>query len=179
MSGYGRILKTALILSAILLIGAPISAFAGPIEAPAQLLDAGAVLPDRLFEARTAERTTDFLVSLFAVSDPGEARGNSITAREILDAGIPLATTQVQYSLLDTRPAKSLADLCAAHGMHLLCYGTLAGGFLSERYLGAASRRSDALVGIDSPRAASDTSRTRSSKRSTTSSFPAIVTLPS
>ena len=38
-------------------------------------------------EARTAERTTDFLVSLFAVSDPGEARGNSITAREILDAG--------------------------------------------------------------------------------------------
>jgi aryl-alcohol dehydrogenase-like predicted oxidoreductase len=61
---------------------------------------------------------------------------NTQTTREILDAGIPLATTQVQYSLLDTRPEKSLADLCAAHGMHLLCYGTLAGGFLSERWLG-------------------------------------------
>ena len=35
----------------------------------------------------TAERTTGFLVSLFRVSDPGEARGNSVTAREILDRG--------------------------------------------------------------------------------------------
>ena len=59
------------------------------------------------------------------------------TTREILEAGISLATTQVQYSLLDPRPEKGLAYLCAAHGMHLLCYGTLAGGFLSERWLGA------------------------------------------
>ena len=35
----------------------------------------------------TAERTSDFIVSLFRVSDPSEARGNSITAREILDRG--------------------------------------------------------------------------------------------
>ncbi len=35
----------------------------------------------------TAERTTEFIVSLFAVSDPSEARGNVITAREILDRG--------------------------------------------------------------------------------------------
>ncbi len=38
-------------------------------------------------EARTAQRVSDFLVSLFQVSDPSEARGNSITAREILDRG--------------------------------------------------------------------------------------------
>ena len=62
---------------------------------------------------------------------------NAQDTRAILGAGIPLATTQVQYSLLDTRPAKGLADLCAANGMHLLCYGTLAGGFLSDRWLGA------------------------------------------
>jgi tetratricopeptide (TPR) repeat protein len=36
----------------------------------------------------TAERTADFMVSLFRVSDPSEARGNSITAREILDRGV-------------------------------------------------------------------------------------------
>ncbi len=36
----------------------------------------------------TAERTADFMVSLFQVSDPSEARGNSITAREILDRGV-------------------------------------------------------------------------------------------
>jgi len=35
----------------------------------------------------TAERTADFVISLFRVSDPSEARGNSITAREILDRG--------------------------------------------------------------------------------------------
>jgi non-specific serine/threonine protein kinase/serine/threonine-protein kinase len=38
-------------------------------------------------EAATATRVSDFLVDLFKVSDPGEARGNTITAREILDKG--------------------------------------------------------------------------------------------
>ena len=38
-------------------------------------------------EAETAQQVSDFLVELFKVSDPGEARGNSITAREILDKG--------------------------------------------------------------------------------------------
>ncbi len=38
-------------------------------------------------EAETAKQTSDFLVGLFNVSDPGEARGNSVTAREILDRG--------------------------------------------------------------------------------------------
>ena len=61
---------------------------------------------------------------------------NTAVTRELLDTGIPIVTTQVQYSLLDARPAKGLAELCAAHDMNLLCYGTLAGGFLSERWLG-------------------------------------------
>jgi len=39
-------------------------------------------------EATTASRVSDFLTGLFKVSDPDEARGNSITAREILDAGV-------------------------------------------------------------------------------------------
>jgi non-specific serine/threonine protein kinase/serine/threonine-protein kinase len=38
-------------------------------------------------EAETAQQVSDFLVELFEVSDPSEARGNSITAREILDKG--------------------------------------------------------------------------------------------
>ena len=44
---------------------------------------------------------------------------------------------QVQYSLLDDRPEHGLVDLCRKHGIHLLCYGTVAGGFLSDRWLGA------------------------------------------
>jgi tetratricopeptide (TPR) repeat protein len=38
-------------------------------------------------QSLTARRTTDFMKSLFAVSDPSEARGNTITAREMLDRG--------------------------------------------------------------------------------------------
>src|SRR5262245_39136576 len=38
-------------------------------------------------EAGTAKAVSEFLVGLFKVSDPGEARGRTITAREILDAG--------------------------------------------------------------------------------------------
>jgi len=61
---------------------------------------------------------------------------NSEKTLQILDAGVPLATTQIQYSLLDPRPEKRLAHICAEHGMQMLCYGSLAGGFLSDRWLG-------------------------------------------
>jgi aryl-alcohol dehydrogenase-like predicted oxidoreductase len=62
---------------------------------------------------------------------------NAEKTLEILDAGVSLATTQVQYSLLDTRPEKALAQVCLDHGMKMLCYGSLAGGFLTEKWLGA------------------------------------------
>ena len=62
---------------------------------------------------------------------------NTRAAKDILDAGIPLASLQIQYSLLDNRPEKLLASLCAKKDTYLLCYGTVAGGFFSERWLGA------------------------------------------
>ena len=43
---------------------------------------------------------------------------------------------QVQYSLLDRRPENGMIDYCALHDIQLLPYGTVAGGFLSDRYLG-------------------------------------------
>jgi aryl-alcohol dehydrogenase-like predicted oxidoreductase len=56
--------------------------------------------------------------------------------KELMEAGVPLVSLQVQYSLLDSRPEHSLVDLCRANNLHLLCYGTVAGGFLSEAWLG-------------------------------------------
>jgi serine/threonine protein kinase len=38
-------------------------------------------------EAEASRQVSDFLTGLFKVSDPSEARGNSVTAREILDKG--------------------------------------------------------------------------------------------
>lgn len=54
----------------------------------------------------------------------------------MLDAGVPLVSMQVQYSLLDRRVAGEMSALCARTGMKFLCYGTVAGGFLSGRWLG-------------------------------------------
>ncbi|MBB3182242.1 aldo/keto reductase [Variovorax sp. Sphag1AA] len=56
--------------------------------------------------------------------------------REITESGVKLLTNQLQYSLLDHRPEHGMVDFCKANDIQLLCYGTLAGGFLSERYLG-------------------------------------------
>ncbi|HXI67869.1 MAG TPA: toll/interleukin-1 receptor domain-containing protein [Steroidobacteraceae bacterium] len=58
-------------------------------------------------EAETARQTTDFLVGLFKDSDPSEARGNKLTAREVLDKGARYVGTQlakqpeIQARLLD------------------------------------------------------------------------------
>jgi len=59
-------------------------------------------------EAEAARQVSDFLVGLFKVSDPSQARGNSVTAREILDRGASKAQQElkdqplVQARLMDT-----------------------------------------------------------------------------
>jgi len=59
-------------------------------------------------EAETTKQVSDFLVDLFNVSDPSEARGNTITAREILDKGAERINQElknqpgIQSTLLDT-----------------------------------------------------------------------------
>ena len=55
----------------------------------------------------------------------------------IVDAGVGVVSNQVQYSLLDRRPEAAMVPYCASHGIALLCYGVLAGGFLTDRWLGA------------------------------------------
>lgn len=54
----------------------------------------------------------------------------------IVDAGVPLLSMQLQYSLLDRRPETAFRAAAAARGVALLCYGTVAGGFLGDRWLG-------------------------------------------
>ncbi|KAG2501704.1 hypothetical protein HYH03_000205 [Edaphochlamys debaryana] len=55
---------------------------------------------------------------------------------EMTNAGVRIASNQLQYSLLDRRPENGMSDFCAANGIKLLPYGVLAGGLLSDRYLG-------------------------------------------
>jgi len=62
---------------------------------------------------------------------------------EILDAGVAVASNQLQYSALDHRPEAATVELCSEHRVALLCYGTLAGGFLSDRWLNRADPAPD------------------------------------
>ncbi len=55
---------------------------------------------------------------------------------EILDHGIKFVSNQVQFSVIDRRPEIGMVQFCKEHNIHLLTYGTLCGGLLSEKYLG-------------------------------------------
>lgn len=51
-------------------------------------------------------------------------------------SGVPIISNQVCFSLIDRRGAGAMSRVCRVHGVGLLAYGTLAGGLLSDRWLG-------------------------------------------
>ncbi|MDO4623451.1 MAG: aldo/keto reductase [Eubacteriales bacterium] len=55
--------------------------------------------------------------------------------KQMVDAGIPVVSNQAQYSVFDRRPERKLLKYSQEHGIYTFCYGTLAGGFLAERYM--------------------------------------------
>jgi len=61
-------------------------------------------------EAKAKARVTEFLTDLFKVSDPSEARGDSITARELLDKG----AARIRETLVDEPEVQ--AELMATMG---------------------------------------------------------------
>ena len=60
---------------------------------------------------------------------------NTKITEKILQQGFKLISHQVQYSILDQRPESMMVPLCQKHNIKLLTYGTLLGGFFSEKYL--------------------------------------------
>ncbi len=53
----------------------------------------------------------------------------------VLDSGILISTNQISYSLLDQRAAGQMTTICEKYGVKLLAFGTLAGGFLTEKWM--------------------------------------------
>lgn len=53
----------------------------------------------------------------------------------VLSSGIEVVSNQVCYSLLDQRAAGRMTEICKQHNVKLLAFGTVAGGFLSEKWL--------------------------------------------
>ena len=88
------------------------------------------------------ERYLEALGHLSDLRDGGKIRHLALTnfdtehLQVIVENGIRIVSNQVQYSLVDMRPASQMAPWCRANGIHLLTYGTFCGGLLSEKYLG-------------------------------------------
>ena len=66
--------------------------------------------------------------------------------RLVLESGIDVVSNQVSFSVLDRRAAGGMSRLCRERGVRLLAYGTLAGGLLTARQLGAADPTADELA---------------------------------
>jgi aryl-alcohol dehydrogenase-like predicted oxidoreductase len=55
----------------------------------------------------------------------------------LIDSGFTVVTNQVSCSVIDRRVLRGpLNDICLNNDVGLLCYGTLLGGFLSEKWVG-------------------------------------------
>ncbi|WP_419950895.1 aldo/keto reductase [Candidatus Palauibacter sp.] len=85
----------------------------------------------------------DCLFALQELRDEGLVRHLGLTNFDaahldmVLNSGIAVVSNQVSCSLLDARASGAMTEVCLRHGVHLLAYGTLAGGLLTERWLDA------------------------------------------
>jgi aryl-alcohol dehydrogenase-like predicted oxidoreductase/enamine deaminase RidA (YjgF/YER057c/UK114 family) len=84
----------------------------------------------------------DALLALQELKTEGLVRQIGVTnfdtahLRVALRSGIEVVSNQISYSLIDRRAAGRMAAFCEENGIALLAYGTINGGFLSERWLG-------------------------------------------
>lgn len=83
----------------------------------------------------------DALSHLADLQQQGKIRHLALTnfdtehLRLVVERGIRIVSNQVQYSLVDRRPETRMVAFCKEHGIHLLAYGTVGGGLLSEKHL--------------------------------------------
>ena len=84
----------------------------------------------------------DALDNLSKIQDDGKIRYLGLTnfdterIENMVKHGLNLISNQVQYSILDQRAEIKMVPFCQKHDMSLITYGTLLGGFLSEKYIG-------------------------------------------
>lgn len=93
----------------------------------------------------------DALYHLSNIRDDGKIKHIGLTNFDtkrleiINEHGFNIVSNQVQFSIIDQRPEISMIPFCKKHDIKLLTYGTLLGGFLSEKYLDRAEPRMDEL----------------------------------
>ena len=65
--------------------------------------------------------------------------------RKVISSGIKIVSNQVCFSLLDQRAKGDMTRLCQQYGIKLLAFGTMAGGFFTEQWLGKSEPDGDKL----------------------------------
>jgi len=79
------------------------------------------------------ELTSEGLIRYLGVTNVDTAH-----VKLILDSGIDVVSNQVCFSLVDQRARNNgMLELCQRKKVSVLAFGTLAGGFLTDRWLGA------------------------------------------
>jgi aryl-alcohol dehydrogenase-like predicted oxidoreductase/enamine deaminase RidA (YjgF/YER057c/UK114 family) len=84
----------------------------------------------------------DALIFLKELKEEGLIRHIGVTnfdahhLRIALGHGIPIVSNQISHSVIDRRALGAMKEVCEQYNVKLLAYGTLAGGFLSDRWLG-------------------------------------------
>jgi len=78
---------------------------------------------------------------LTALQQAGKIRNIGVTnfdgkhLNELVEAGVKIVSNQIQYSILDRRAEEDLEGVHQKNGISFLNYGSIAGGFLTDRYL--------------------------------------------
>lgn len=72
------------------------------------------------------------------IANLGTTNWDADVMDRFIDAGYDIASAQVQYSLLDRRAAGRFADWGARRDVKIISFGVLAGGFLTDAWLGKA-----------------------------------------
>jgi serine/threonine protein kinase len=85
-------------------------------------------------EAEVSRQVSDFLTGLFKVSDPSEARGNSITAREILDKGAKsISEAMKSQPVLQSKMTSTIGEVYTNLGLYKEAEPLLAGALTTQR----------------------------------------------
>ena len=83
----------------------------------------------------------DAMKHLFSLKEKQKIKHVGVTnfdterVKIMTESGFKPISNQVQYSILDQRAEKLMVPFCEKHEIKILAYGTLLGGFFSEKYL--------------------------------------------
>jgi tetratricopeptide (TPR) repeat protein len=124
-----------------------LATFAGAMAVQAQRIARERDRANR--EAESARQVSEFLVQIFASSDPSEARGDRITARELLDAGAERIETELREQReLQARLQEVMARAYVNLGLFRKA-GLMADRSLQTRSRALGPRHPDTLVSIN------------------------------